>query len=148
MASRADRDSSNRLTIARAHLRQVDPVIARLIEAQPDFNARAWLEQMPEMDDFAVLLLQITAQQLSVTATRRILSRITDLFGGRLPLPDDVVSVSSDELRQTGLSRRKVDTMRMLVSEFVRQRLSYARPRATSDVESKSRFTAISRTGP
>ena len=44
---------------ALAHRRQADPAIARLIDAHPDFDPRAWLRSLPEMDVFGVLTFQI-----------------------------------------------------------------------------------------
>ena len=66
---------------ARAYLRQADPVLARLIDERPDFDPRAWMNQLPPMDLYGALLFQVTGQQLSVAATRRTLARIEDLFG-------------------------------------------------------------------
>ena len=59
---------------ARSYLRHADPVLARLIDDRPDFDPRAWLDQLPPMDLYGALLFQVTGQQLSVPATRRILS--------------------------------------------------------------------------
>jgi hypothetical protein len=61
---------------ARSHLRNADPVLARLIDDRPDFDPRAWMALLPSMDLYGALLFQITGQQLSVAATRRILARI------------------------------------------------------------------------
>ena len=61
---------------ARAYLRNADPVLARLIDNRPAFDPRAWMAQLPLMDLYGALLFQITGQQLSVLATRRILARI------------------------------------------------------------------------
>jgi hypothetical protein len=70
---------------ARSHLRNADPVLARLIGDRPDFDPRAWIAQLPPMDLYGALLFQVTGQQLSVPATRRTLARIEALFGGHLP---------------------------------------------------------------
>ena len=56
---------------ARSYLRHADPVLARLIDDRPDFDPRAWLAQLPQMDLYGALLFQVTGQQLSVPATRR-----------------------------------------------------------------------------
>jgi hypothetical protein len=53
---------------ARSHLRQADPVLARLIDDRPDFDPRAWLAQLPLMDLYRALPFQVTSQQLSVSA--------------------------------------------------------------------------------
>jgi len=72
---------------ARSHLHRADPVIARLIDAGPGFDPYAWISQLPPMDLYGALLLQIVGQQLSVAATRRTLERIQALFAGQLPSP-------------------------------------------------------------
>lgn len=59
---------------AREFLRHADPVLARLIDAQPEFHPRAWLDELPPLDAFGTLAFQVVGQQLSVSATRTILS--------------------------------------------------------------------------
>ena len=61
---------------AREFLRNADPVLARLIDAHPDFRPRAWIDQLPGLDAFGTLIFQVIGQQLSVRATRNILSRL------------------------------------------------------------------------
>src|SRR5881394_1062240 len=78
---------------ARSYLRNADPVLARLIDDRPAFDPRAWLAQLPPMDLYGALLFQVTGQQLSVLATRRILGRIEALFGGHLPSPTELLAV-------------------------------------------------------
>jgi hypothetical protein len=51
---------------ARAHLRTADPVIARLIDARPDFDPRAWIEQLPPMDLYGALLFHIVGQPAAI----------------------------------------------------------------------------------
>ena len=80
-----DPSRAAQLSAARSHLRQADPVLARLIDERPDFDPRAWIAELPSMDLFGALLFQVIGQQLSVTATRRILARIQALFGGHRP---------------------------------------------------------------
>ncbi len=68
-----------------SYLRGADPVLARLIDARPDFDPQAWLARLPPMDMFGALLFQVIGQQLSVAATRRTLARIGALFDGASP---------------------------------------------------------------
>jgi 3-methyladenine DNA glycosylase/8-oxoguanine DNA glycosylase len=68
---------------AREFLRDADPVLAQLIDARPDFRPRAWMDELPPLDAFATLIFQVVGQQLSVAATRTIVSRIEERFGGR-----------------------------------------------------------------
>jgi DNA-3-methyladenine glycosylase II len=109
---------------ARSHLRNADPVLARLIDDQPDFDPRAWMALLPPMDLYGALLFQITGQQLSVPATRRTLARIEALFDGHLPTPTELLSVDPGELREAGLSWRKVGTLRDLAERLMDGRLN------------------------
>jgi len=74
-----------------SYLRGADPVLARLIDARPDFDPRAWLARLPPMDLFGALLFQVIGQQLSVAATRR--TRIGAFFDGHLPAPAGLLAV-------------------------------------------------------
>jgi hypothetical protein len=59
---------------AREFLRKADPVLGRLIDAHPDFHPRAWMDELPPLDAFGTLVFQVIGQQLSVRATRAILT--------------------------------------------------------------------------
>jgi len=111
------------LAQARSYLRHADPVLARLINDQPDFDPRAWMAQLPPMDLYGALLFQVTGQQLSVPATRRTLARIQALFGGHLPAPAELLAVDPSQLRQAGLSWRKINTLRDLAKRLTDGRL-------------------------
>src|SRR5690349_6849093 len=108
---------------ARARLHDADPVLARLIDAHPDFDPHAWLAQLPPMDLYGALLFQIVGQQLSVAATRRTLERIQALCAGHLPSPAELLAVDASSLRQAGLSWRKVATLRDLAERLSDGRL-------------------------
>jgi DNA-3-methyladenine glycosylase II len=136
------------LARARAHLRDADPVIARLIDERPDFDPRAWLAELPAMDLFGALVFQVTGQQLSVAATRRTLARIQALFGGRLPLPAELLRVEPTALREAGLSGRKVSTLRDLAERFSDGRLDAGRLGALPDDDILAELTAIPGIGP
>jgi DNA-3-methyladenine glycosylase II len=120
---RTARQRAASLTRARRHLRDVDPVLAAVIDARPDFDPRAWLAELPPMDLYGALLFQIAGQQLSVAATRRTLERIEARFGGQLPSPTELLAAEPDELRAAGLSWRKVTTLRDLAARFSDGRL-------------------------
>jgi DNA-3-methyladenine glycosylase II len=109
---------------ARSHLREADPVLARLIDDRPDFDPRAWMALLPPMDLYGALLFQVTGQQLSVPATRRTLARIEALFAGHLPAPTELLGVDPARLREAGLSWRKVSTLRDLAERLTDGRLN------------------------
>src|SRR5205823_8119663 len=108
---------------AREFLRKADPVLARLIDSQPDFHPRAWMDELPPLDAFGTLVFQVAGQQLSVKATRTILSRVEDRFGGNLPSPAELLAADPHVLRESGLSTRKGATLRALAERFVDGRL-------------------------
>ena len=133
---------------ARSYLRQADPVLARLIDDRPDFDPRAWMTQLPSMDLYGALLFQVTGQQLSVPATRRTLARIEALFGGHLPSPAELLDVDPGQLREAGLSWRKIGTLRDLAGRMTDGRLDQEVLSALPDDELMAELTAISGIGP
>jgi DNA-3-methyladenine glycosylase II len=133
---------------ARSHLRNADPVLARLIEDRPAFDPRAWLAQLPPMDLYGALLFQVVGQQLSVAATRRILARIEALFGGHLPSPTELLAVDPGKLREAGLSWRKISTLRDLAERLSDGRLDTEVLSGLPDDEIMAELTAIPGIGP
>jgi DNA-3-methyladenine glycosylase II len=136
------------LARARSYLRRADPVLARLIDDRPDFDPRAWLTQLPPMDLFGALIFQVTGQQLSVAATRHTLARIQALFGGHLPAPAELLAVEPGQLREAGLSWRKISTLRDLAERLTDGRLDLDVLASLPDEELLTELTAISGIGP
>jgi len=133
---------------AREFLRNADPVLAQLIDARPDFRPRAWMDELPPLDAFATLIFQVVGQQLSVAATRTIVSRIEDSFGGRLPTPEELLASDPQVLRTDGLSTRKGATLRALAERFVDGRLSDDALAAMTDDEVEAALTEVPGIGP
>jgi DNA-3-methyladenine glycosylase II len=133
---------------ARSHLRNADPVLARLVDERPEFDPRAWITQLPPMDLYGALLFQITGQQLSVPATRSTLARIESLFGGHLPSPAELLEVEPGKLREAGLSWRKIGTLRDLAERLSDGRLDQEVLQHLPDDELMSALTAIPGIGP
>ena len=109
---------------ALAFLPKADPVLGRIIDAHPGFRPRAWLDELPPLDAFGALIFGVAGQQLSVQATRTIVSRIEAHFGGRLPSPAELLAADPQVPRTSGLSARKGETLRALAERFVDGRLS------------------------
>src|SRR5438552_13717018 len=128
---------------ARFYLRDADPVLARLIDDRPAFDPRAWLAQLPPMDLYGALLFQVVGQQLSVPSTRRILARIEALFGGHLPSATELLGVDPGKLRETGLSWRKISTLRDLAERLSDGRLNTEVLSGLPDDEIMAELTAI-----
>ncbi len=133
---------------ARAYLRNADPVLAPLIDDRPDFDPRAWMAQLPAMDLYGALLFQVTGQQLSVAATRRILARIEGLFGGHLPAPAELLGVDPARIREAGLSWRKISTLRDLAERLTDGRLDPDVLSGLPDDELMAELTEIPGIGP
>ncbi len=89
---------------AREFLRRADPILRELIDARPDFHPRAWLDELPPLDAFGTLIFQVVGQQLSVSATRTIVSRLQQRFGGHMPSSQELLAADPQELRASGMS--------------------------------------------
>ena len=133
---------------AREYLRNADPILARLIDAHPDFRPRAWIDELPGLDAFGTLIFQVAGQQLSVRATRTILSRLEQSFGGHLPSPAELLAADPQVLRASGLSTRKGATLRALAERFVDGRLSDDALAQMTDEEVEAALTEVSGVGP
>jgi DNA-3-methyladenine glycosylase II len=133
---------------AREVLRKADPVLRRIIDAREDFRPRAWMDELPPLDAFGTLIFQVAGQQLSVRATRTILSRLEQRFGGRLPTAAELLVADASVLRQSGLSLRKAATIRSIAERFVDGRLSDEALIRMTDQEVVAALTEIPGIGP
>jgi DNA-3-methyladenine glycosylase II len=147
-ASQGRGNAAGALKAAKNHLRTADPVLGGLISARPDFDPRRWITDLPPMDLFGALLFQITGQQLSVAATRRILERIEARFGGRLPSAAEVLGTDPARFRDAGLSWRKISTLRELAQRLSDGRLDARALAAEADDELIAALTEIPGIGP
>ena len=132
----------------RAFLRKADPVMARLVDAHPDFRPRAWLDDLPSLDAFGTLVFQVLGQQLSVAATRAILSRVVERFGGRLPSPAELLAADPQVLRDSGMSARKAATLRAIAERFVDGRLGDQLLAGMLDDQVEAALTEVPGIGP
>jgi DNA-3-methyladenine glycosylase II len=123
-------------------------VLARLIDKHPNFDPRAWMAELPKLDAYGALLFQIVGQQLSVRSTRAILTRLEALFGGRIPEPQEILDADPEALRRAGMSRRKVETLRILAERFASGEFSDQTFLQSSDEEIEAALTAIPGIGP
>ena len=132
----------------REYLRKADPVLAGLIDARPDFRPRAWMDELPPLDAFSTLVFQVAGQQLSVKATRTILGRLEEHFGGNLPSPAELLAADPHVLRESGRSTRKGETLRALAERFVDGRLSDEALDRMTDDEVEAALTEVPGIGP
>jgi DNA-3-methyladenine glycosylase II len=90
----------------------------------------------------------VIGQQLSVSATRTIVSRVQQRFGGHMPSPQELLSVEPSELRATGMSTRKGATLRALAELFVDGRLSDTSLAGMNDEQIEAALTEVPGIGP
>jgi DNA-3-methyladenine glycosylase II len=133
---------------AREFLRNADPVLARLIDARPDFRPGAWKEELPPLDAFGTLVFQVAGQQLSVASTRAIVSHLQERFGGHMPSAAELLAAEPQVLRDSGFSVRKGQTLRALAERFVDGRLSDEALGRMTDEEVESALTEVPGIGP
>ena len=57
------------------------------------------MDELPPLDAFGTLIFQVAGQQLSVSATRTIVSRLEQRFGGHLPSPAELLAADPQVLR-------------------------------------------------
>jgi len=132
---------------AREHLKKADPVLAKLIDARPDFRPRAWLDELPPFDAFGTLVFSVAGQQLSVASTRAIINHLEDHFGGHMPSAAELLAADPQVLRDSGFSARKAATLRALAERFVDGRLSDEALAGMSDEEVEAALTEVSGIG-
>jgi len=96
------------------HLAVNDPVMRRLIR---EFGSCALVPET-RRSPFQSLVQAVAHQQLNGTAANAILARFKKLFPGRrFPRPEDLSSVSDDDLRGAGFSRAKILAIRDLAAK-------------------------------
>jgi DNA-3-methyladenine glycosylase II len=133
---------------AREFLRNADPVLARLIDARPDFRPRAWADELPPFDAFGTLVFQVAGQQLSVASTRAIISHLQERFGGHMPSAAELLAADPQVLRDSGFSTRKGQTLRELAERFVDGRLSDEALARMTDEEVEAALIEVPGIGP
>jgi len=98
---------------ATVHLTKHDPVLAPLITAVGPCTIR------PHTNYYRELVESILGQQLSVKAAAAIEARFIALFDGAFPSPEQILSVSIEELRAIGFSRPKAGYIQDLATKVL-----------------------------
>jgi DNA-3-methyladenine glycosylase II len=123
-------------------LRRKDPVMRELIKRLGPLDLEARRRGRPA-DAYGALLRSIVGQQLSTKAARSIYERVTALFGGTTPSPDELLAIDPETLRGAGLSRAKVAYMRSLAEHVLSGELELERLNELSDEEIVAELTAV-----
>ncbi|CAN0872567.1 DNA-3-methyladenine glycosylase 1, partial [Linum grandiflorum] len=117
------------------HLRQSDPILSSLIDLHPP----------PTFDTFQTPFLALTRsilyQQLAFKAGTSIYSRFISLCGGEAGvLPETVLTLTPQQLRQIGVSGRKASYLHDLARKYEKGILSDS---AIVSMDDKSLFTML-----
>jgi len=123
------------------HLAASDPVMRRLIR---DFGP-CGLEPETRRSPFQSLVMAVAHQQLNGTAAEAILARFKKLFPGRrFPRPEDLASVTDNDLRGAGFSRAKILAVRDIAAKTLDGVVPTSRQIAKlSDAEIIGRLTEV-----
>jgi DNA-3-methyladenine glycosylase II len=78
---------------------------------------------VPHTDHYGELVSSIVGQQLSTKAAATIWLRVLDLFGGKMPMPEQLIKVEDQKLRDAGLSWPKVGYVKDLAQHILDKRL-------------------------
>jgi 3-methyladenine DNA glycosylase/8-oxoguanine DNA glycosylase len=98
-----------------AHLKKVDPVLGRVIDQVGRY--KGWPDS--QGSHFDAIARSIVFQQLSGKAAGTIHGRFQGLYGGRTPLPSELVETADEKLRGIGLSRQKSAYLKDLAARVV-----------------------------
>ena len=123
--------------LAVAHLRAVDPVLAKLIAQTeaPDVTLRP--------HPFNALIRSIMFQQLAGPAASAILRRFLAIWADEYPTPEQLLAAPDDQLRAAGLSRQKLSYLRDLADKFANGDLHEADWDSLDDEEIINRLVAV-----
>jgi len=102
------------------HLMKADPVLAAIIEKVGP------CQLVPREPTFETLARSITFQQLSGKAAGTIFERLRKAVGRRFTAAA-FLRLSDDELRECGLSRQKMASLRDLAEHVASRRISFKR---------------------
>lgn len=134
--TRADVD---RWAPGRALLREADPQMAELVDAEPGLDPDLLFDGLPT-DLWGALVLQVIGQQLSVAAAATILGRLEALAGGRMPTPAELLAIDPETLRGIGMSRAKAVYLHDLAARLEDGRLD---PDRLSSLDDDAARTAL-----
>lgn len=122
---------------AAAYLRQVDPILRPIID-QVGVCMIA-----PHTNYYQELVDSIISQQLSVHAARSIEGRFRDLFGGKFPTAEQILTTDVETLRGLGFSYAKGRYVLDLAQHIVDGTVRFDRLDSQSNEEILQELTAV-----
>lgn len=131
-------DFQRRLRRAEAHLRGADPVMHWLVDRLGPCKLRP-----ADKPPLASLVETVLAQQISKAAADAIHERVLALFGGRSPSAARILATADRDLRDAGVSRPKIRTLKGLAERVHSGELPLGSLARLSDDEVIDRLTRV-----
>lgn len=122
---------------AESHLAKNDPVMAGLIKQHGPFKIDL------KTDYYFALVSSIIGQQLSVKAAASIRKRFLDLFDGRMPTAEEILSINTETLRGIGFSGSKAGYIKSLAEHILSGQLELDRLPQLSNEEIIKELVAV-----
>jgi len=119
------------------YLSQHDPTLRSVIETHRLCTIR------PHKNYYQELVDSIISQQLSVHAARSIEKRFRDLFGGRFPTPEEILTTDVETLRGLGFSHAKASYVLDLAQHVLDGRVQFNHLDSLTNDEVIAELTAV-----
>ena len=97
------------------HLKRADPILAGVIERVGPCR----FAPVSEGTHFDAVIQSIVYQQLSGKAAATIHGRLLERYGGKAPLPAELIETPDEALRAVGLSRQKLGYLKSLAAHVL-----------------------------
>jgi DNA-3-methyladenine glycosylase II len=122
---------------AEKHLAKNDKLLAALIKQHGPSNLQ------PHKDYYGELVSGIVGQQLSAKAGATIWRRVLELFGGKMPTPQQLVEIDAEKIRTAGVSYPKIGYMKDLAQHIIDGRLDMQHIAAMPNDQLIDQLTAV-----
>jgi DNA-3-methyladenine glycosylase II len=129
--------SKSELERAAKHLAANDPVLTPIIRTAGLANLKA------HKDYYGALVNSIISQQLSVRSADAIEKRFLALFDGKFPTPEQILTISADDLRAIGFSYMKVNYVHDLARHILDGKLKFENFNKLSNEEIIAELTDV-----
>jgi DNA-3-methyladenine glycosylase II len=130
-------------TTPMAHLAASDKVMAGLVNQIGALSIEKRRRGRPKGDEYGALLRAIVGQQLSVKAAATIYGRVLEIFGGQVPTAQELLDAEGGDLRQAGLSGRKVEYLKDLAAKVLSGELELHRFAEMADDDIVAELVAV-----
>ena len=110
-----------------SYLEKKDRVLRRLIAKTGRLDVLSESKKYLEEDHYASLVKSIIYQQISTSAGRSIIRKLTEEFGGRLPAPAEFLRANPNKVKKSGVSPQKYSYLKDLCQRIMDGRLELKR---------------------